>query len=380
MPKHLDIGVFVPIGNDGWLISTTAPHYMPTFELNKAIVQKAEGYGLDFALSMIKLRGFGGKTEHWDYNLESFTLMSALAAVTTKIKLFASTAVLALPPALCARMATTISSVAPGRFGVNIVTGWQSAEYTQMSLWPGDAYFGYRYDYAEEYVRVMRELWETGSSNLKGKYFTMEDCRLAPRPEAKIPIVAAGQSDRGTKFASEWADFNFTSGKGINTPTAFAEANQRLVDAAKNTGRDVGAMVLLMVIADETDEKAQAKWDLYCDGTDMVCRHGLSEADRESEALSWVGGQAGKDTKADSRATASRLTSTTAEGNLVNMNQGTLIGSYSSVARMLDEVAEVEGVKGVMLTFDDFLLGVDQFGKFIQPLMKSRTENDGDGN
>lgn len=78
MPKHLDIGVFVPIGNDGWLISTTAPHYMPTFELNKAIVQKAEGYGLDFALSMIKLRGFGGKTEHWDYNLESFTLMSGI--------------------------------------------------------------------------------------------------------------------------------------------------------------------------------------------------------------------------------------------------------------------------------------------------------------
>lgn len=140
-------------------------------------------------------------------------------------------------------MATTISSVAPGRFGVNIVTGWQSAEYTQMSLWPGDAYFGYRYDYAEEYVRVMKELWETGSSNFKGKYFNMEDCKLAPQPEAKIPIIAAGQSDRGTQFASEWADFNFTSGKGINTPTAFAEANQRLVDAAKSTGRDVGAMV-----------------------------------------------------------------------------------------------------------------------------------------
>jgi len=37
--------------------------YMPTFDLNKQIVQKAEHYGLDFALSMIKLRGFGGKSE-----------------------------------------------------------------------------------------------------------------------------------------------------------------------------------------------------------------------------------------------------------------------------------------------------------------------------
>lgn len=138
----VDIGVFIPIGNNGWLISKNAPQYKPSFELNKQIVQKAESVGLDFALSMIKLRGFGGETEFWDHNLESFTLMSALAAVTSKIKLFASTAILTLPPGLVARMATTIDSVAPGRFGINVVTGWQSAEYTQMDLWPGDSYFG----------------------------------------------------------------------------------------------------------------------------------------------------------------------------------------------------------------------------------------------
>lgn len=68
--------------------------------MNKEIVQKAEKYNFNFALSMIKLRGFGGKTEHWDHNLESFTLMAGLAAVTKKIKLFASTAILTLPPAI----------------------------------------------------------------------------------------------------------------------------------------------------------------------------------------------------------------------------------------------------------------------------------------
>jgi pyrimidine oxygenase len=81
-------------------ISRNSPKYKPTFELNKVIVQKAEKYGFNFALSMIKLRGFGGETEHWDYNLESFTLMAGLAAVTSKIKLFASTAILTLPPAI----------------------------------------------------------------------------------------------------------------------------------------------------------------------------------------------------------------------------------------------------------------------------------------
>ena len=63
----MDIGVFIPIGNNGWLISKNSPQYKPTFDLNKEIVLKAEHYGLDFALSMIKLRGFGGETEFWDY-------------------------------------------------------------------------------------------------------------------------------------------------------------------------------------------------------------------------------------------------------------------------------------------------------------------------
>ncbi|HET6971986.1 MAG TPA: LLM class flavin-dependent oxidoreductase, partial [Phenylobacterium sp.] len=110
----MDIGVFIPIGNNGWLISSTSPQYMPSFELNKQVTQKAERYGFDFALSMIKLRGFGGKTEFWEHNLESFTLMAGLAAVTSKIKIFATVATLTIPPAIVARMASTIDSIAPG--------------------------------------------------------------------------------------------------------------------------------------------------------------------------------------------------------------------------------------------------------------------------
>ena len=46
----MDIGVFIPIGNNGWLISETSLQYMPSFALNKQIVQSAEKYGFDFAL------------------------------------------------------------------------------------------------------------------------------------------------------------------------------------------------------------------------------------------------------------------------------------------------------------------------------------------
>ena len=57
----------------------------------------------------------------------------------------------------------------------------------------------------------------------------------------------------------------------------------------------------------------------------------------------------------------------------VNINMGTLVGSYAKVAAMLDEMAEVEGTGGVLLTFDDFIKGMDDFGTKIQPLMRTRT-------
>jgi pyrimidine oxygenase len=46
----MQLGVFIPIGNNGWLISTTSPQYKPSFDLNRTVVEKAEGFGFDFAL------------------------------------------------------------------------------------------------------------------------------------------------------------------------------------------------------------------------------------------------------------------------------------------------------------------------------------------
>jgi pyrimidine oxygenase len=353
---EMDLGVFIPIGNNGWLISTASPQYKPSFDLNREVVQKAERYGFEFALSMIKLRGFGGKSEFWDYNLESFTLMAGLAAVTSKIRLYASTAVLTLPPALVARMAVTIDSISHGRFGINIVSGWAKAEYEQMGLWPGEEHFKRRYKYSTEYVTVMKELWESGQSDFKGEYFQMNDCRLLPKPISDIKLVSAGQSEVGMEFAARYADYNFILGSGVNTPAAFAPLNKQLLAAAEKTGRDVGAYVLLMVIADETDEAAMAKWLRYKEAVDV-------------DALAWMAGQADADKTAGTGSTAQTIK--LPEG-AVNFNMGTIVGSYATCARLLDEAAAVPGTKGLMLTFDDFLIGMEQFGQRIQPLMECR--------
>ncbi len=351
----MQVGVFIPIGNNGWLLSETAPQYKPTFALNKAIAQKAEGYGLDFLLSMIKLRGFGGATEFWEYNLESFTLMAGLAAVTDRIKLFATSATLVTPPAIAARMASTIDSISGGRFGLNLITGWQRPEYDQMGMWPGDEHFRRRYDMLAEYAQVLRDLWATGTSDLKGKYYTMDDCRVRPIPEGEMKIICAGSSDEGLAFSAKYADYAFCLGKGLNTPMAFSSINDRLALATAKTGREVSVFVLVMIIAEETDEAAMAKWENYKAGADQG-------------AIAWLGEQGAAD-KTSATTNVRQLADPT---SAVNLNMGTLVGSYAKVAAMLDEIAAVPGTGGVLLTFDDFLEGVDKFGERIQPLMQSR--------
>ena len=202
----------------------------------------------------------------------------------------------------------------------------------------------------------MRELWATGRSDHKGAYFQMTDCKLSPRPSVMPKIVSAGQSDVGMAFAAEHADYNFCLGEGVNTPTKCAATIGRLLKANAKTGRDVGAYALFMVIADETDAAAQAKWECYKAGKDL-------------DALSWLGAQAGADDKADVGGTAQSMINPV---SAVNFNMGTVVGSYATVAKMLDQLDTVEGLAGVMLTFDDFILGIEAFGERIQPLMASR--------
>ena len=116
-----------------------------------------------------------------------------------------------------------------------------------MGMWPGDDYFASRYDYLTEYVQVLRDLWGTGRSDFKGDYFTMNDCRVSPRPSQPMKVICAGQSDAGMAFSAQHADYNFCFGKGVNTPTAFAPTAASMMQAAEKTGRDVGSYVLFMV-------------------------------------------------------------------------------------------------------------------------------------
>ena len=117
----------------------------------------AEDIGLDYLFWMGKWKGFGGETGFWEKSLEPMTLVSAIAACTTRLNLFATINPLLFHPAVAAKIAATIDDVSGGRFGFNVVTGNTLDEYEQMGVVP-EGYNEQRYDYAEEWTTVQQDV------------------------------------------------------------------------------------------------------------------------------------------------------------------------------------------------------------------------------
>jgi pyrimidine oxygenase len=342
----MELGLFHPIANNGWIVSENSPQYKPSWEMSKYVTQQAEKFGFDFSFSMIKMRGFGGPTEFWDWALEPFTLMAALAAVTERIRIIPSVGLLSMHPAMAARMAATIDEISggTGRCGLNIVSGWIKSEYDQYGLWPGDDYFQSRYDYAEEYVEVLRKLWEHGRVTHEGEYFHLRDAVVQPRPKSPIQIVCAGQSERGMRFTAKMGDYNFI----IGDQDTVQGINKQVKAFAKEYGREVGTYALYTVVMGDTDAEAEALNKSYVNGADKVALQNM---------------QPSLDLDAAARGGTARAIMRDA----MYIGIPTVVGSYDTVTAFFNNLFETTTIDGILLTFPDFIEDIVRFGENVLP-------------
>src|SRR5215472_14594961 len=181
-PGRREFGVFLPVANGGWIISSTTPPLDGLWKQNLAAAVTADEVGMDFVMSMGKWRGFGGATNHWGVQLESVTLMSALATVTSRVKLWATIHPLLQNPAVAAKMIATLDHISGGRAGLNIVSGAYRGEFEQMGAWEESLDHDARYDLTEEWTKIVKRLWRDRSVSFDGKYFTFKDCVSEPKP------------------------------------------------------------------------------------------------------------------------------------------------------------------------------------------------------
>jgi len=349
--NRLELGVFLPIGNNGYLISKNAPQYKPTFALNSAICKLAEDLQFNYVFSMSKWRGFGGRTEFWDHTLESVTLMTAIAAVTKRISIIATMSPMLLHPVVAAKVAATADEVSQGRFGINVVTGASLAEYEQMGIVP-NGYRERRYAYAQEWIRIVKRLWTGERVTADGDFFHLVDCVCSPRPVQPLGpfIVCAGTSPDGFRFTAEEADYSFLAGVNLEETKSKSRTMKRM---AAEIGRTIKTATHLMLIIGETDEAAQRQYSNYTAGADTEAIENLIETYTKER-----------------RASASARIERTRDS--VCFAGQVVVGGPETIAARLCDLAVEGELDSILLVFPNYLRDLRVFHEQVRPLLEMR--------
>jgi pyrimidine oxygenase len=346
--KH-EFGVFLPVANGGWIISSTTPPLDGLWKQNLAASVTADEVGMDFVMSMGKWRGFGGVTNHWGVQMESLTMMAGIAQATKRVKLWATIHPLLQNPAVAAKMITTLDHISGGRAGLNIVAGAYRGEFAQMGAWDDSLDHDDRYALTEEWTMLIKRLWSEPSVTHEGRFFHFQDCESNPKPlsRPRPELISAGMSERGFEFAVREADACFIGGR---TPDDRRDASRRAKAVAAKYGKAVKTYAMCTVVYAETDAKAEALVERYRQGVDMgAVIEMLKSWGVPPERLTEIARQQG-----------------------AFMTQ-TAVGTPSTCADEIEEFITYAELDGLMLIFPDYVEGLKMFGADILPGLRMAT-------
>lgn len=171
---------------------------------------------------------------------EAWSLMSALGAVTSRIRLGQMcTAMSYRNPAYLAKVAATVDVISGGRVEMGIGGGWYEHEWRAYGY--GFPSAGERLGRLDEGVQIFKQAWTTGSSTLDGKYYQVDGARSWPLPlqDGGIPIWVAGGGEKVTlKIAAKYANYTNFAGD----PETFARKSELLQQHCAAVGTDFDAI------------------------------------------------------------------------------------------------------------------------------------------
>ena len=176
------------------------PDWTEAFERVKAKAEWAENHGFVWFSVMdhlIQIDGVGAPDEPF---MEGWTVLSGLAAVTSRIRLATlATSVGYRNPAHLAKIAAGVDLISRGRLTLGIGAGYLEAEYRQYG-WDFPVRPAVRIRQMEEAVRLILALWTERRTTFHGRYFHSEDAILEPKPVQKPrpPVLIAGGGEQLT--------------------------------------------------------------------------------------------------------------------------------------------------------------------------------------
>lgn len=225
----LRFGLFMSQANKGW------SQVLDEFRM-------AEELGFDHAWVVDHLVDTDGPPENGC--LEGWTLLAAIAASTTRIRLGVLVSSNTFRhPALLLKEAVTVDHVSGGRLILGLGAGWHEDEHRRYGIaLPAPPE---RVDRFEEAVEVISLLMSQERTTYAGRHYQLDDARLAPGPvqRPRIPILIAAHRPRMLRIAARYADQwdTFAAIPGTATEGVEAELAERigqLDESCRTIGRD----------------------------------------------------------------------------------------------------------------------------------------------
>ena len=171
---------------------------------------------------------------------EAWTLMAALAASTSRVRLGQMCTCMAYRnPAYLAKVAATIDIISGGRVEMGIGAGWYEHEWRAYGY--GFPSAGERLGALDEGVQIMRQLWQTGTATLAGKHYQVDGAICQPKPlqQNGIPLWVAGGGEKKTlRIAAQHATYTNFDG----TAEEFARKSEILAGHCRDVGTDFDAI------------------------------------------------------------------------------------------------------------------------------------------
>jgi F420-dependent oxidoreductase-like protein len=184
---------------------------LPSDRLFDRIVEvalAAEASGFDAFFLMDHVQQIGGIGRPEDPILEPYTLLGAIAARTSRIKLGALVSgVVYRNPALLAKMATTLDVISGGRAILGLGAAWYEDEARRYGYaWPS---VRERFARLEDALRICRAMFTQERATVDGRHHQIRDALNVPRPiqpgGPKI-LVGGGGERRTLRLAAQYAD------------------------------------------------------------------------------------------------------------------------------------------------------------------------------
>ena len=213
----------------------------------------ADEAGIEFMLPVGRWKGYGGDTDYQGETLETVTWAAGLLGATQRLTVFGTVHAPLIHPLIAAKQFVTADHIGQGRFGLNIVCGWNEGEFDMFGATMRE--HEARYEYAQEWFDTIRLAWSDAEDfDFDGKFIQAaagaceaeavrrqpadrdERRRLADRPGVRDPQLRCAVLDdaegearrvRRARRQREGAGAAAAGGRSMSIPWRSSPAGQR---------------------------------------------------------------------------------------------------------------------------------------------------------